>query len=721
MDNGRKPSTPADEPRRERAICDPGNLMLLVYTLLIGLIILCGGLLPAGATVEPADASSDAGELSLERFRQGELLLTAGDGPRIPALNLSQDVRITVSGIAARVRVAQEFVNSGDDWVHGVYVFPLPEESAVDRLRMVIGEREIDGEIKEREEARAIYEQARTNGKKTSLLAQNRPNTFTTRVANIGPGEKVSVVIEYQQLVKIVEDTFSLRFPLAITPRYIPGRAIGAEQTRTVSFAGEGWARDTDRVPDASRITPPVAPSESGGGPTVTLSVDLVSGFPLSRLESLYHLMETQELGKDHHSLSFTGKVLADRDFMLEWQPEKGGQPAAALLSEQQGDNRYLLLMLLPPHARPEVHVPREAIFVLDISGSMAGPSIVQAKAALRQGLQRLQPADTFNVISFSSTADALFAEPRPADTGNVEAALGQLERLVADGGTEMGAALELALDGTNRHERLRQVIFLTDGAVGNEEELLALINRRLGDSRLFTVGIGSAPNSYFMTRAATLGRGTHTFIGDVGEVRSRMERLLTMLEAPVLTDIAIRGADGAALALESYPRPIPDLYFGEPLMVAVRTTAAESDLVISGRQFDQPWEYRIDVAGKSDRPGIGALWARKKIRSMMEALSLGADEAEVKKAVLATALEHRLVSRYTSLVAVDKTVSRPKGTPAAKEAVEGAAPRGLQLEAVFGGGARTATPAALQMLSGSLVVLAAGLLEFLRRRLWRK
>ncbi len=721
MDNGQKPSTSADEPRRERAVCDPGNLMLLVYTLLIGLIILCGGLLPAGATVEPVGGSEDSGEFSLESLRQGELLLGVGDGRQFPAPNLSQDVLISVSGIAARVRVAQEFVNSGDGWVHGVYVFPLPEESAVDRLRMVIGEREIVGEIKEREEARAMYEKASAEGKKTSLLAQNRPNIFTTRVANIGPGEKVTIIIEYQQLVKIAEDTFSLRFPLALTPRYIPGRAIGAEQTRTVSFTGEGWARDTDRVPDASRITPPVAPPESGRGPTVALSVDLVSGFPLARLESLYHLMETQELGKDHHSLKFTGKVLADRDFVLEWQPEKGRQPLAALLSEKQGDNRYLLLMLMPPQAHSEAHVPREAIFVLDISGSMAGPSIVQAKAALRQGLQKLQPNDTFNVISFSTTAEAFFAAPRPADAENVEAALERLTRLVADGGTEMKPALELALDGTKRHERLRQVIFLTDGAVGNEDELLALINRRLGDSRLFTVGIGSAPNSYFMTRAATMGRGTHTYIGDVGEVRSRMDKLLSMLETPVLTDIAIRDADGAPLALESYPRPIPDLYFGEPLMVAVRTTAADGELTVSGRQLDQPWEYRVDTAAGGDRPGIGALWARKKIRSTMEALALGANEAEVKKAVLATALEHRLVSKYTSLVAVDRTVSRPEGAPAAKEAVEGAAPRGLQMEAVFGGGARTASPAALQMLAGSLTVLAAGLLEFFRRRLWRK
>lgn len=703
---------------RQKMQLDPGNLMLVVYTLVMALIILCGGVLGADASVEPAGGREP---LTLEDLRQGELLVPGPAGYTTKALRLDQDVSIRISGIAARVTVTQEFENSSAEWVDGLYVFPLPEESAVDRLRMRVGEREIVGEIKEREEAGALFEKARQEGRKSSLLVQNRPNIFTTRVANIGPGERVRITIEYQQLAHYADTVFSLRFPMAITPRYIPGTPVEPVEKRSLTFAAGGWARYTDRVPDASQITPPVASPGSGEGPATRLEVELMSGFPLSRLESLYHPMETKKHGDDHYTLAFTGKVLADRDFVLEWQPEHAGEATAALLAEERGDNRYLLLMLLPPWQMSESHVPREAIFILDVSGSMAGPSIAQAREALRQALGRLQPSDSFNIISFSDSARALFAAPVPADQQRIAEAYGYLNSLKADGGTEMKPALELALDDLDGSERIRQVIFLTDGAVGNEEELLALIDRKLGSSRLFTVGIGSAPNSWFMSRAAAMGRGSFTSIGDVKEVQSRVAALMTKLEKPALTDISIRTGAGAADDFEVYPNPLPDLYYGEPLMVAIRTGSETGSFIVAGEQLGKRWEYTVDTSTRGGRPGIAALWARKKIGSEMESLALGKDESEVKKTILATALEHQLVSRYTSLVAVDERVSRPRTTPSQESMVTTAAPRGLQMEAVFGGGPATATPSALHILTGVLLVMTAGLLQLMRRRGWRR
>lgn len=717
-----KRPTVAGDTKPKKMTLDPGNVMLVVYTLLIALIILCGGLLQADATEQQPDLK--AGEMkssALDDIRQGVLLVQGPDGSSTPALRLDQNVKISISGIAARVQVSQDFENTSDAWIDGVYVFPLPDESAVDRLRMQVGDREIVGEIKEREEAKAIYEKAKQEGKKTSLLAQNRPNIFTTRVANIGPGERVTIVIEYQQAVQFTDTVFSLRFPMAITPRYIPGNVNAEVEKRSLSFTGEGWAKDTDRVPDASQISPPVASPESGEGPTTKLTVDLMSGFALTRLESLYHQMDVKKLADDAYSLTFTGKVLADRDFVLEWQPEKVEQASAALLSEEQGENRYLLLMLMPPQGQPEVHVPREAIYILDISGSMAGPSIVQAKEALRRALKRLRPVDRFNVISFSDSASALFAKSMPASDENIAEALSHLNALEADGGTEMRSALELALDGSGQRERIRQVIFLTDGAVGNEEELLALISKSLGDARFFTVGIGSAPNGYFMTRAAGVGRGTYTYIGDINEVQTRMDQLLSKLETPALTDITIRSTDGKQVEFESFPNPITDLYVGEPLMVAVRSSKDVANLTVAGEQLGKGWEYAVDTTSHGSRPGIAALWARKKIRSEMDTLALGGDEENVKKVVLATALEHQLVSKYTSLVAVDKMVSRPQGALSQKQVVKTAAPHGMDMEAVFGGGAKTATPSALHVLFGTLLFMAAGLLHVARRRVWNR
>jgi Ca-activated chloride channel family protein len=706
---------------------DPGNLMLVVYTVAVALIIICGGLLEAKASEIPIEATESTAEQTdsfrLEDIRQGELLVPGQDGNAVSALQLEQEVQISISGVVARVRVSQQFQNSGADWVDGVYVFPLPDECAVDRLRMQVGEREIIGEIHEREEAQAIYTKAREEGRKTSLLAQNRPNIFTTRVANIGPGEHITIVIEYQQVVQMRDNVFSLRFPMAITPRYIPGKPIadGTIERRLLSFGNEGWARDTDRVPDASSITPPVAAPGSATTPTMQLSVDIVSGFPLSKLESLYHHMTTRELAKDHFSMEFTGKVLADRDLVLEWQPEKSGQTSAALLAETQGDNNYMLLMLMPPQERHHVYVPREAIFVLDVSGSMAGPSIVQAKEALRRALQKLRPSDRFNIVTFSSNAHALFPQSLPGTEENLAMAMSYLNSLQADGGTEMVPALELALDGRLQSERIRQVIFLTDGAIGNETELFELITQRLGDSRLFTVGIGSAPNGYFMTRAATMGRGTYTYIGDVNEIEQRVDELLSKLETPAVTDIRVKTTEGREVDFEAYPNPVPDLYYGEPLMLALKVDSKISEIIVSGKQLGKRWEYTVNTGTNSNRPGIGALWARKKIRSEMDSLALGEDPEAVKKIVLVTALEHQLVSKYTSLVAVDKVVSRPSDETSGKVVLKTAAPRGLQMNAVFGGGSRTATPSAMHMLAGSLLLLGAALLHIMRRRVWQR
>jgi Ca-activated chloride channel family protein len=627
-----------------------------------------------------------------------------------------------------------------------VYVFPLPDESSVDHLRLRVGERLLEGRIMEKEEARKTHEKAREEGKKSSLLVQNRPNIFTTEVANIGPGEEVTVEIEYQQTVRYVDNVFSLRFPMVVGPRYIPGQPLTgsaesreemepSEATESVEqpmrMTSTGWAVDTDQVPDASQITPPVDLEGKTIIP-VKLTIDLAAGIPLSRLESLYHGIESEEIGEGHYSIWLTDEIKADRDFVLEWQPENAGDAKAALFAETLGENQYMLLMLMPPQKMAEGPLPREVIFILDISGSMAGTSIIQAKAAIDLALSRLRPADHFNVIVFNNDAHALFSTAKPADQAHIQKARRYIDQIRAEGGTEMKSALLLALDGSNRHERLRQVVFLTDGAVGNEDELLKIIGRRLGDSRLFTVGIGSAPNSYFMSRAATIGRGTFTYIGKYSEVTEKMMNLFTKLESPVLSDLKLELA-GSDLDIEGYPSPLPDLYMGEPLVLAVRTGWENVTLRLTGTRLGRPWETTVDTSTYGEREGIGALWARKKIRSQMESLALGADGEKVREEVLKTALEHHLVSKYTSLVAVDTVVSKPEQSENETELAEDAAvqvavkthlPHGWQAAAVFGGGSQTATPATLRMLVGvcllAMACIVSVLLSLGRRTKWR-
>ena len=439
----------------------------------------------------------------------------------VPAPLLGTDVHMVVTGIVGRARVRQEFTNPGSAWTEGIYVFPLPEDAAVDHLRMRIGERVIEGVIKERAAAKAQYEGAKRAGQRASLVEQERPNIFTTSVANVPPGAAITVEIEYQHAIRYDSGQFRLRFPMVVGPRYIPGTPAPP------SSGGEGWAPDTDQVPDALRITPPVAHPSRGPLNPVSLVIELDPGAPPARLESSYHEIQTTPLAGGRYRIELArGTVPADRDFELMWQPHAEAAPLANLFTERKGGETFAILMVTPPapDALDVARLPREVIFVIDNSGSMHGASIDQAKAALKMALGRLRPTDSFNVIRFNHTTDALFSDARAATPQNLALADRYVSRLHADGGTEMLPALQLALDGHEHPGRLRQVIFLTDGSVGNEAQLFAAIHERLGDNRLFTIGIGSAPNSHFMREAARLGRGTSTYIGSVTEARQLEE-----------------------------------------------------------------------------------------------------------------------------------------------------------------------------------------------------
>ncbi|MBI4628306.1 MAG: class GN sortase [Candidatus Rokubacteria bacterium] len=380
----------------------------------------------------------DAG-LGPRRVTEGTLLWrTAQQETPMPAPVLRTDVEMRVTGMVLRATVRQEFANPSGEWAEGVYVFPLPEEAAVDHLRMRVGARIIEGVVQERAAAKAAYEQAKQEGKRASLVEQERPNIFTTSVANIPPGAAIEVEIEYQQAVRYDAGRFRLRFPMVVGPRYIPGAPAA-------TMSGSSWAPDTDAVPDASRITPPVQHPSRGWINPVSLRIELDPGVGLAGLESPYHEIHTLPLSAGRYEITLEQvSVPADRDFELVWQPVAGAAPEAALLTSPQGDEVFALLMVLPPGptALERLPVPREVIFVLDNSGSMSGASIEQAKAALRLALARLRSADTFNVVRFNHRTDSLILGAQPASPQNVQAAERYVGSIRAEGGTEMLPAL---------------------------------------------------------------------------------------------------------------------------------------------------------------------------------------------------------------------------------------------------------------------------------------
>ncbi len=642
--------------------------------------------------------------------QQGTLLLKS-EGSTLAVPAVATDAEIRVSGIVARAVVRQTYRNPYDAWFEGIYVFPLPENAAVDHLRMKIGERVIEGDIQKRQAARAQYEQAKSSGQRAALVEQERPNMFTTSVANIPPRGEITVEIEYQQTLRHDSGSVSLRFPMVVGPRYIPGTPSEGR--------GHGWSPNTDQVPDAARITPPVLnPDKHAPTNPVRLKVVLDAGVPLARVDSPYHPIVMRETDGGSRIVELAaGEVPANKDFELTWTPAAGHVPQAALFTEQRGDKHYALLMVLPPAKEvAAARLPREVIFVIDTSGSMSGSSLAQAKEALALAVSRLAEQDTFNVIEFNSYAKALYGDARPASAANRESAVRWVRRLQSQGGTEMALALNLALNGRENPGRVRQVVFLTDGAVGNEDGLFKLIQDKLGDSRLFTVGIGSAPNSHFMSKAAQSGRGTYTYIGKVEEVKEKMGALFAKLESPVLKGIEIAWPAGSLA--EAWPKRVPDLYLGEPIVVSAALEKMAGELRITGLRGDAAWQATLPLGEMRAGKGMGVLWARAKIASLIDSLRDGAKEEEVRDAVVEIALAHHLVSKYTSLVAVDKTPLRPADAALKSGAVPTNLPEGWEFDKVFGELPQGATDSRWHLLAGLLtLLLAAGLFLTARRR----
>ncbi|MGJ5181328.1 marine proteobacterial sortase target protein [Bradyrhizobium oligotrophicum] len=628
---------------------------------------------PLAPLTRPGDARSGA-------------LLFKSDAGYTEAPRLGIDVDVVVSGPTARARVTQLFKNTSSQWLEAVYVYPLPPDSAVDTLKMIVGDRIVVGDIKPRQQAKVIYEQAKRDGKTAALTEQERPNIFTNSLANIGPGETVLVQIEYQQPVSQETGAFSLRVPLVVAPRYNPKPIVQSVDLRPDS---NGWGvASNDPVPDRDRITSEVLdPAKNDPVHPTKITVRLQAGFNIGEVKSHHHQVTIDSPDAKTRIVTLAeGMVPADRDFELTWKPASEKLPSVGLFHEQVGDADYLLAFVTPPAVaattqRPQ---PRDVIFVIDNSGSMGGTSIRQAKASLLYALGRLQPNDRFNVIRFDDTMTVLFPSSVPADAEHVGNATSFVSALEARGGTEMVPAMRAALtDDGSDSDRVRQVVFLTDGAIGNEQQLFETITAMRGRSRIFMVGIGSAPNTYLMSRAAELGRGAFTHIGSVEQVEERMRDLFAKLENPVVTGLSATFSEASA---DLTPAVLPDVYRNEPLVLAARIDRLAGSLQLKGRIGDQPWTITLPLAGAAEGKGLSKLWARRKIGDAEVARTMRQMTPEESDgAILKLAMEHQLVTRLTSLVAVDKTPRRPDGEPLRLAELPINLPAGWDFEKVFG------------------------------------
>ena len=634
---------------------------------------------------------------SLDEVGTGSLLLKSEQGYQ-PFVRSEAAFDVQVSGLVSRVTLRQAFINPSQQWVEAVYVLPLPEDSAVNAMRIRIGDRVIEGEIKEKQEAKRIYTEAKAQGKRAGLLQQQRPNLFSTQVANIGPGETIEVELTFLQTLHYQSGEFALRLPMTLTPRYIPGAPIEETPPQDV----QGWAFPTSQVPDANLITPPQTHSAADDQLVARLNIKINAGFEVENFAAPYHKIKITRLSDDYQIQTEQPEVPMNRDFVLSWKPVARQAPVAAYFAEQVAGLDHGLIMVMPPAASQSLQIgPRELIMIIDSSGSMSGQSMVQAKQAVQMALSRLRPQDRFNVIDFDSGFRTLFSNSTNATEGALRRASFFVDGLTADGGTEMFAPLQAALSQSGSgesEESVTQIVFITDGSVGNESALFELIHQQIADKRLYTVGIGSAPNAYFMRKAAEFGRGTYTYIGSTDEVQTKMAELFGKIEKPALTQISV-SVNGAEAEL--YPQPVPDLFLGEPLLIKARFDQSPSGVVIEGRFQGQPWRRELTLQSGEQAEGIATLWARAKVANLQDDGTRQGNASLHKESIIQLGIEHRLVTQYTSFVAVDKTPVRPQDAALKQEQIANRMPAGSQQRAPTVGYPRTALGLHWHMLIG--------------------
>ena len=613
-------------------------------------------------------------------------------------LSTQADIRIT--GPIARTRLTQVFKNTSDQLRSGLYVFPLPADAAVDHLLMRVGERNIEGKIKRKEVVKALFTQAKAEGKKASLVAQIRPNIFSNHIANIPPHSEISVTIEYQQLIQQDKHNYALRLPLGITPRYSP-----ASDTQGIHHINNAVS-NTEKLKTLSlnrALSAANSLENKAAQPSTSIRVSLNTGMPLKNIISEHHPItvlnpyDTEyqiELSKAAtHALprysssdlsqseAAETQALISKDFVLKWSMRPGYSVQASHFNYQANEYEYGLITLLPPSA-DALAAKRNLVFILDVSGSMVGDSLEQAKQSLAIAIDDLQEDDFFNVIAFSSDATRLWSHSESASENAKDEALTFIYGLQANGGTEIKTALEMAFALPPITEKastyLNQILFITDGSVSNEDELMQLIDQQLGEYRLFTVGIGGAPNGHFMREAANAGKGTFTFIGDTSTVKPKMTRLLEKLKKPALTDLQLNIKDAReAFGFEIYPSHLPDLYADEPLVISYRRhtkdshTGSEIPFSIKGQTLaptasghlqTRPWSSQLPILDAIKEQGIHKYWARLKIKDLSRQLARRTPHGEslenvqdtLKEAITQVALDHHLVSKFTSLVAID-------------------------------------------------------------------
>lgn len=579
----------------------------------------------------------------------------------------------SIDGYIATVDVTQQFQNPYASKIEAVYVFPLPDNAAVNEFVMTVGERKIRGIIREREQAEQIYNEARSQGHVASLLTQERPNIFTQKVANIEPGKHIDISIRYFNTLQYDDGAYEFVFPMVVGPRYNPPAT--ADGIGAVARGAQGVSGQSTEVQYLA--------SHERSGHDVSLSLNIKAGVDIEDVRSVNHSVDVKTLTESERMVTLSpADSIPNKDFVLRYQVA-GDQIKTAMMTHEDDHGQYFTMMVYPPADLKQVQrSPMEMVFVLDCSGSMNGRPIEQARAAIAHALQSLTPRDTFQIIDFSTTASQLGPEPVIATTANIQRGLIYLASLNGSGGTQMIEGVKAALDFPHDEGRYRLVSFMTDGYIGNDPDILHAVAQKVGDSRIFSFGVGQSPNRYLLDRMALLGRGAVAYLSLNDNPVEIMDRFNERISHPAMTDLSIDW--GNMNVSDMYPQVLPDLIVGRPVVVTGQFTGEPSVVTVSGRTGMQPVSYAVAVDSKEtskDHKGISAVWARLKIADLMTQVSRMPDHAtEIQQTVTQTALDYCLMSAFTSFVAVD-SMSKTEGEFGTTVAVPVPVPEGVRYD----------------------------------------
>ncbi|HEX4701819.1 MAG TPA: VIT domain-containing protein [Pseudonocardiaceae bacterium] len=573
------------------------------------------------------------------------------------------DLRARITGLATEMELTQSFRNTFDEPLEATYIFPLPDRAAVTGLRMTAADRVIDGVLKERGEARADYDQALAAGQRTSIAEEERPGVFTMRVGNIMPDERVTVRLTLAGRLPFEDGEATFRFPLVVAPRYIPGTPLPGHPV------GDGIASDTDEVPDASRITPPVLLPNFPNPVRLSAQVDIdPAGLPLRRVSSSLHVTTIDETDANRCQVRLTPGERVNRDFILRLGlgADDAVAGSLAVVPDTDGDTGTFALTVLPPMSGGPAK-PRDVVLVLDRSGSMDGWKMVAARRAAARIVDTFTLADRFTVLAFDNvteTAPGLPSGLVAATDRNRFRAIEHLAGLIARGGTELRAPLVQAtgLLATADTARERVIVLVTDGQVGNEDHILHDMAPLLGGIRVHTVGIDTAVNVAFLQRLASLGGGRCELVESEDRLDDAMRHIHRRIGQPLVTDLRLAGLsiDEDTIA----PAGLPDLYPGAPVVISGRYRGTPGVLTVTGQQPDGIAWHTTVAAAHSGHAGLRAVWARAHVRDLEDryVTSHGGPLGDLERRIVAVSLEFGVLCRFTAFVAVDKRVANETG-----------------------------------------------------------